>query len=114
MAAGADFKTGTLMSISDQDVARIARLARIELSSADAARARDELNGILSLIEQLQAVDTSGITPMAHPLSAHQDITLRLREDQAVPTRTDPQRQALMANAPAGHQGLFLVPTVIE
>lgn len=102
------------MPINDQDVARIARLARIELSETDVARARTELNGILNLIEQLQAVDTAGITPMAHPLSAHQDITLRLRADDACATHTLSQRQALMANAPANENGLFLVPTVIE
>ena len=102
------------MSITEQDVARIARLARIELKPEDASRAQTELNGIMSLIEQLQAVDTSGIEPMAHPLAAHQDIQLRLREDQASPTHTLEQRKALMANAPANENGLFLVPTVIE
>lgn len=102
------------MAISDQDVARIARLARLELSGPDTARARDELNGILGLIQQLQAVDTSGITPMAHPLSAHQDVVLRLRDDQAGPTHSLQQRDALMGNAPAAGNGLFLVPTVIE
>lgn len=102
------------MSITDEDVARIARLARIELSPPQLARAQDELNGILSLIEQLQAVDTSGITPMAHPLSAHQDITLRLRQDKACATHTPQERDSLMANAPANDNGLFLVPTVIE
>jgi aspartyl-tRNA(Asn)/glutamyl-tRNA(Gln) amidotransferase subunit C len=102
------------MSITDKDVARIARLARIELSHPELARAQDELNGILSLIQQLQAVDTTGITPMAHPLSAHQDITLRLRADQARATHTTEERDVLMANAPASDNGLFLVPTVIE
>jgi aspartyl-tRNA(Asn)/glutamyl-tRNA(Gln) amidotransferase subunit C len=102
------------MAISDQDVARIARLARLELSGPDAARARDELNGILGLIQQLQAVDTAGVEPMAHPLSAHQDVVLRLRDDHADPARTPQQRDALMDNAPANDNGLFLVPTVIE
>src|SRR3546814_5236937 len=95
------------MTISDQDVARIARLARIELSGPDVARAQTKLNVILDLIEQLQAVDTTGITPMAHPLSAHQDITLRLRADEAGATHTLPRRQALMANAPANENGLL-------
>lgn len=102
------------MTINEQDVARIARLARIELSSTDTARAQKELNGILSLIEQLQAIDTTGIEPMAHPLAAHQDIALRLRPDAATPTHSIEQRQALMANSPAEENGLFLVPTVIE
>lgn len=102
------------MAITEQDVARIAKLARIELSPDESARAQNELNGILSLIQQLQAVDTAGIEPMAHPLSAHQDIALRLRPDTASATRTLQERQALMANTPAEDNGLFLVPTVIE
>ncbi|AEC20935.1 glutamyl-tRNA(GLN) amidotransferase subunit C [Pusillimonas sp. T7-7] len=102
------------MSITEQDVARIARLARIELSPDDTTRAQHELNGIMGLIEQLQAVDTTGIEPMAHPLAAHQDIQLRLRDDKPASTHTLEQRQALMVNAPANDNGLFLVPTVIE
>lgn len=102
------------MPISDNDVARIARLACIALSPEESGRMQNELNGILGLIEQLQAVDTKGVEPMAHPLSAHQDVSLRLRDDQAGPIQTEQQRDALMANAPALAQGLFLVPTVIE
>ncbi|NYT85078.1 Asp-tRNA(Asn)/Glu-tRNA(Gln) amidotransferase subunit GatC [Pollutimonas harenae] len=102
------------MSITEQDVARIARLARIDLSPDDITRAQHELTGIMGLIEQLQAVDTSGIEPMAHPLAAHQDIQLRLRDDKPAATHTLEQRQALMSNAPANDNGLFLVPTVIE
>src|SRR5690606_32240446 len=102
------------MAITEHDVARIAKLARIELSPDESTRAQHELNGILSLIEQLQAVDTAGIEPMAHPLSAHQDIELRLRTDAAAATHTLDERKALMANAPAEDNGLFLVPTVIE
>jgi len=102
------------MSITEHDVNRIARLARIELSPEQSARTQHELNGILELIAQLQAVDTSGIEPMAHPLSAHQDIHLRLRPDVAWPTHTEAERKALMANSPARHNSLFLVPTVIE
>jgi aspartyl-tRNA(Asn)/glutamyl-tRNA(Gln) amidotransferase subunit C len=102
------------MAITDTDVARITRLARIKLSPEATVRALNELNGILGLIEQLQAVDTTGVEPMAHPLSAHQNISLRLRDDIAAPTHTLDQRNALMANAPAEQDGLFLVPTVIE
>lgn len=102
------------MAITPQDVARIARLARIELSPDDTARAQKDLSGMLSLIETLQAVDTAGIEPMAHPLEAHQEIALRLRPDTAAPGGDLAQRQALMANSPAENEGLFLVPTVIE
>lgn len=101
------------MAINDQDVARIANLARIALTPEGAEQTRHELNGILGLIEQLQAVDTQGIEPMAHPLSAHQAVSLRLRDDKSEPG-SDEQRAALMANAPATTEGLFLVPTVIE
>ncbi|HLU01002.1 MAG TPA: Asp-tRNA(Asn)/Glu-tRNA(Gln) amidotransferase subunit GatC [Burkholderiaceae bacterium] len=102
------------MAISEQDVKRIARLARIELSPEDAAQTQKELSDILGLMARLQAVDTQGVEPMAHPLSAHQEIQLRLREDVAAPTLTESERAELMANAPAQAEGLFLVPTVIE
>lgn len=102
------------MAITQDDVSRVARLARIALSDTEQTRMESELNGILGLIEQLQAVDTTGIEPMAHPLSAHQDIHARLREDAAAPTQTTGQRDHLMANAPANAEGLFLVPKVIE
>ena len=102
------------MAISEQDVARIAQLARIQLSPDETAQTQKELSDILGLMAQLQAVDTSGVEPMAHPLSAHQDIQLRLRDDVAAATLTETERDALMANAPAKAEGLFLVPTVIE
>ena len=102
------------MAITQDDVTRVARLARIALSESDSQTMQTELNGILGLIEELQAVDTTGFEPMAHPLSAHQDIALRLRDDQPVPTQSVQQRNALMTNAPAQTEGLFLVPTVIE
>lgn len=102
------------MAISEQDVTRIARLARIQLSPEDTVQTQKELSDILGLMARLQAVDTQGVEPMAHPLSAHQDIQLRLRDDAAAATLTEDERAALMANAPAQAEGLFLVPTVIE
>lgn len=102
------------MAITEQDVDRIARLARIQLTPEQNARSQQEFTGILNLIQQLQAVDTTGIEPMAHPLADRQDITLRLRPDVARPTATQQEQQALMANAPGQQEGLFLVPTVIE
>ncbi|WP_341667772.1 Asp-tRNA(Asn)/Glu-tRNA(Gln) amidotransferase subunit GatC [Alcaligenes sp. SDU_A2] len=102
------------MSINQQDIARIAQLARIDLSAEQTAQAEQDLTRILGLIQTLQTVDTAGVVPMAHPLSAHQDIALRLREDQALPTGSQDDRQAMMRNAPAEQDGLFLVPTVIE
>ncbi|NLC36369.1 MAG: Asp-tRNA(Asn)/Glu-tRNA(Gln) amidotransferase subunit GatC [Alcaligenaceae bacterium] len=102
------------MAISEQDVMRIAQLARIQLSPDDTAQTQKDLTKILGLMARLQAVDTQGVEPMAHPLSAHQDIQLRLREDIAAATLTESERDAQMANAPAQADGLFLVPTVIE
>ena len=102
------------MAISEQDVTRIAQLARIHLSPEETAQTQKELSDILALMARLQAVDSQGVEPMAHPLSAHQNIELRLREDTAAPTLSETERAALMANAPAQTEGLFLVPTVIE
>lgn len=102
------------MSLNEQDVARIARLARIALTPEQLGPARQELNGILHLIERLQAVDTQGVEPLAHPLSAHEDITLRLRDDAVTETASEARRDELMANAPDAADGLFLVPKVIE
>ena len=95
------------MSLNLDQVERIARLAHIEISPEEAAQTRDRLNDILGLIEQLQAVDTAGIEPMAHAVDAVQ----RLRADQ--PTETD-RRSAFQAVAPETEAGLYLVPRVIE
>jgi aspartyl-tRNA(Asn)/glutamyl-tRNA(Gln) amidotransferase subunit C len=102
------------MALTEQDIARLARLSGLRLDSNDQSRARQELDRILGLIEELQAVDTTGIEPMAHPLAAHQEIALRLRDDAAEPAQSVAQRDACLRNAPAPHEGLFLVPTVIE
>jgi aspartyl-tRNA(Asn)/glutamyl-tRNA(Gln) amidotransferase subunit C len=95
------------MSLNLEDVARIARLARIELSAAEREATRDQLNGILGFIEQLQAVDTTGIEPMAHAV----DVVQRLRPD--VVSETD-RRADFQALAPETEAGLYLVPQVIE
>jgi aspartyl-tRNA(Asn)/glutamyl-tRNA(Gln) amidotransferase subunit C len=95
------------MSLSSSDVKRIAHLARIEVSDVDVEASLQKLSGILGLIEQMQAVDTTGITPMSHS----QDVTQRLRED--VVTETN-QRELFQSVAPAVEHGLYLVPKVIE
>jgi len=95
------------MSLNLDDVGRIARLARIEISPAEAERTRDQLNGILDFVAQLQAVNTDGIEPMAHAV----DVVQRLRPDVvAEPDRRD----AFQAIAPETEAGLYLVPKVIE
>jgi len=93
--------------LSEDDVRRIARLARIELAAAEVHGLRDELNGILGLIDQMRAVDTSGVEPMSHP----QPLSQRLREDRVAETD---QRERFQAVAPQVEDGLYLVPRVIE
>lgn len=95
------------MSLTTDDVKRIAHLARIEIGEDEAQATLDKLSGILGLIEEMQAVDTGGITPMSHS----QDIVQRLREDAV--TETD-QRTLFQSIAPAVEEGLYLVPKVIE
>jgi len=102
------------MALTDSDVSRIARLARLGIAPEQGARVRTELNGIMGLIARLQAVDTQGVEPLAHPLSAHEAIALRLRPDTVSEAGGETARAALMANAPAVSAGLFLVPKVIE
>jgi len=106
------------MSISEHDVARIAKLANIALDGDDASHVRQELNEMLALIAQLQSVDAKGVEPLAHPLSVIEDVQLRLREDVAEvgsdASAALSRREPLMRNAPARHDGLFLVPAVIE
>lgn len=99
------------MSLTLTDVKRLEHLARLELSEADAGRMRDQLNNFFAIVEQMQAVDTTGVQPLAHPIEAIQDIALRLRED-AVTESID--RAANQRCAPATEEGLYLVPRVIE
>lgn len=99
------------MALTSNDIDRIANLARLELSPAESERMLSQLNGFFGIVEKMQAVDTSGVQPLAHPVAAIQDVVLRLREDLA----SEPnQRAANMHNAPAQGEGLFLVPKVIE
>jgi aspartyl-tRNA(Asn)/glutamyl-tRNA(Gln) amidotransferase subunit C len=95
------------MSLSRKDVKRVAELARIAVSDAEIDSSLEQLRAIFVLIGQMQAVDTTGITPMAHA----QDVLLRLREDQV----TEPdQREEFQRVAPQVQAGLYLVPKVIE
>ncbi|MCX7218174.1 MAG: Asp-tRNA(Asn)/Glu-tRNA(Gln) amidotransferase subunit GatC [Burkholderiales bacterium] len=100
------------MSLDLTDVKRIANLAQLELSDSQASDTLSKLNGIFSLVEQLKAVDTTGITPLSHPIAALMpELCLRLRED--VVTESN-QREAYLKVAPATQDGLYLVPQVIE
>jgi aspartyl-tRNA(Asn)/glutamyl-tRNA(Gln) amidotransferase subunit C len=95
------------MSLSDDQIRRIARLARIAIQPDETRDVADRLNRILSLIDQMQAVDTAGIEPMSHAL----DVLQRLRADEV--TETD-RRELYQSVAPAVEDGLYLVPKVIE
>ncbi len=105
------FNSSTPMSLTSSDIARIANLARLELQPAESERMLTQLNGFFGIVEAMRAVDTTGIEPLAHPVAAIQDITLRLRDDLATETN---QREDNQRSAPAVERGLFLVPKVIE
>jgi aspartyl-tRNA(Asn)/glutamyl-tRNA(Gln) amidotransferase subunit C len=93
--------------LSLEEVNRMAHLARLELSAAEAEAMRVQINDILAMVDQMRAVDTTGVEPMAHP----QEVMQRLREDVV----TEPnQRELFIALAPAAEDGLYLVPKVIE
>ena len=99
------------MALTPEEVSRIAHLARLELGSAEQAAMLSQLNGFFSIVEQMSAVDTSGVEPLYTPLSAVQEVELRLRDD-VVTEATD--RTLNQRSAPAVEDGLFLVPKVIE
>lgn len=99
------------MALTPQDIGRIAHLARLELRPDESERMLTQINGFFDIVEQMRAVDTTGIEPLSHPVAAIQDIALRLREDAV----SEPnQREANQQSAPAVERGLFLVPKVIE
>ncbi|WP_346798921.1 Asp-tRNA(Asn)/Glu-tRNA(Gln) amidotransferase subunit GatC [Halomonas sp. Bachu 37] len=95
------------MALEESHVRRAAHLARIAVSDAQATGFVDDLNHILNMVDQLQGLDTDGVTPLSHPL----DATQRLRVDEV--TETD-QREKFQRCAPAVENGLYLVPRVVE
>jgi aspartyl-tRNA(Asn)/glutamyl-tRNA(Gln) amidotransferase subunit C len=95
------------MSLTDDQIRRVARLARIAIGEEESAEVRDRLNRVLGLIDQLRAVDTAGIEPMSHAL----EVVQPLRPDAV--TESD-QRARFQSGAPAVEGGLYLVPKVIE
>jgi len=96
--------------MDDEDkinIPHLAMLARLSLDAEATERAEHELHNIIAMIDQMQAVDTSDVLPMAHPLDAHQ----RLRSDE-VTEQVD--RERFQRNAPATAEGYYLVPRVVE
>ena len=99
------------MSLSSEDISRIAHLARLQLRPEESERMLTQINGLFDIVERMRAVDTANIEPLAHPVAAIGAIALRLRDDAATEVI---DRDANMRNAPAREAGLFLVPRVIE
>ncbi len=95
------------MSLKPEDVRNIAHLARLHLDDADVESYAAELSSILDLVDQMNAIDTSGVEPLSNPL----DATQRLRDDEV--TETD-QRDKFQSIAPDVADGLYRVPKVIE
>ncbi len=99
------------MALTTNDIARVANLARLELRPDETERTLSRLNGFFALVAQMEAVNTDGVEPLAHPAAVLGDVALRLREDVA----SEPdQRDISQRSAPAVERGLFLVPKVIE
>jgi aspartyl-tRNA(Asn)/glutamyl-tRNA(Gln) amidotransferase subunit C len=99
------------MSLTSSDIARIANLARLDLTPAHSERMLGQINSFFDIVEQMRAVDTTGIEPLAHPVAAIGEIALRLRNDVV----SEPNnREANQKSAPEVQNGLFLVPKVIE
>ena len=99
------------MALTPQDVSRIAHLARLDLSPQEQPLMLAQLNDFFKVVEQMRAVNTTGVEPLFTPLSAVEQVQLRLRDD--VVTEGD-QRAANQRSAPVVEDGLFLVPKVIE
>jgi aspartyl-tRNA(Asn)/glutamyl-tRNA(Gln) amidotransferase subunit C len=99
------------MSLTPEQLQRIALLARIDVSPGEMPSLAGGLNRVLGLIDQLQSVDTRGIEPMSHALDAQLAVRQRLRPDQV--TEAD-RHEDYQRGAPAVEQGLYLVPKVIE
>lgn len=99
------------MALTSQDIKRVANLARLELRPDETDRVLGQLNGFFALVAQMDAVNTEGVEPLAHPAAVLGQVALRLREDIA----SEPnQREASQVSAPSVERGLFLVPRVIE
>ena len=99
------------MPLTHHDIERVAHLARLELRPDETERTLSQLNGFFSLVAQMEAVNTDGVAPLAHPAAILGEVALRLRDD--IVTETN-QRGLSQVSAPAVERGLFLVPKVLE
>lgn len=99
------------MGLSLTDVRRIAELARLDLAPDEEVRVHFQLSAFFRIVEQMSAVDTSGVEPLYTPLAAVHEARLRLRDDRV---SEGDAREANQASAPLVADGLYLVPRVIE
>ena len=99
------------MALTFKDIERVANLARLELRLDETERTLSQLHGFFALVAQMNAVNTDGVEPLAHPAAVLGQVALRLRDDIASEVN---QREASQRSAPAVERGLFLVPKVIE
>lgn len=102
------------MALSPEDVDRIARLARLELRGPESSAMLLQLNAFFSIVEKMSAVDTQGVEPLYTPLSATNEVALRLRKDAVTESDAPEQREHNQRSAPAVQDGLYLVPKVME
>jgi aspartyl-tRNA(Asn)/glutamyl-tRNA(Gln) amidotransferase subunit C len=100
------------MSLALSDVTRLAKLAQLDLTEEQTAQTLTKLNDIFALVEQMKAIDTTGVEPLSQPIAAYlPDLALRLRDDAVTePNRRDDYQKP----APATQDGLYLVPKVID
>ena len=99
------------MSLSIADVQKIARLSQLTLNNDEQAQTLTQLNTVFGLIDQMSAVDTTGVAPLMHPIAMIESVQQRLRTDAVSESN---HRDKNMANAPQSEQSYFLVPKVIE
>ena len=103
------------MALNSDDMRRLAALARLELTPEAEGPLLTQINGFFTLVDQMNAVDTAGVEPLAHPADAMgAAVTLRLRDDIASEPASEATRDNAQRSAPAVERGLFLVPKVIE
>lgn len=95
------------MSLTNQDVAKVARLARIKMTDAELDSTREKLNNIIGFVEQLSEVDTDNVEPLPSPV----DIALPLRKDEITDGNCP---EAVLANAPEEMEDFYVVPKVVE
>ena len=99
------------MELTLDDLRKVARMSQLELDASEENQTLSHLGNIFNLIDQMQAVDTTGVAPLMHPIAMMTEISQRLRTDAVTETNN---REANMTNAPQAAEGYFLVPKVIE